>query len=79
MVEDGLADLFGIPGDRLPIRVPGVISAENLVPVAGGIEEIDRLPARNAVPRGPDGLLEYGLSENSWGLRFSTNCSLRYF
>ena len=54
VVEDGLADLFGIPGDRLPIRIPGVISAEDLVPVAGGIEEIDRLPARNAVPRGPD-------------------------
>src|SRR5208283_6210445 len=54
MVEDSLADLVDRPDPLQVVRVIDEPAQEHLVAVAGRIEEIDRLAARDAVARRAD-------------------------
>src|SRR6202158_1001094 len=54
VIKDALADLIRRPYPRRVVGVIAVAAGEHLVAIARGIEEIDRLPARDAMPRRPD-------------------------
>src|SRR3954451_17304762 len=52
VVEDGPPHLLLGPGDRLEVGVDPVAAGEQLVAVAGRIEEVGRVPAGDTVTRG---------------------------
>src|SRR5262245_55185631 len=54
VVEERLAELVLSPRDDLVVRVGEVATAEDLVAIADRIPEVDRVAARDAVPRGTD-------------------------
>ena len=52
VVEDALADLVGRPPGDGAVRIGRVATGEDLIAVAGGVEEVDRLSAGDAVAGG---------------------------
>src|SRR6266436_878760 len=54
VIKDALADLVRGPHAGRVVRVVTVAAGEHLVAIARGIEEIDGLPAGDAMPRRPD-------------------------
>src|SRR5260370_32815266 len=54
VIKDALADLVRGPHPGRVVGVVAVAAGEHLVAIARGIEEIDGLPARDAMPRRPD-------------------------
>src|SRR5688572_7276672 len=54
VVEDALAELVDGPDVRRPVREGEVAAGEDLVAVAGRVEEVHRLAAGDAVAGGAD-------------------------
>ena len=54
VIKDALADLVRSPHAGRVVGVVAVATSKHLVAIARGIEEIDGLPARDAMPRRAD-------------------------